>query len=78
MKRVQELDADVLHLIGTRREPLGVLDGKPDAIDGDTRLVRHLELHWRGPGVRPGLNQLKDLFRECAFHICSLPYRDSD
>ena len=28
MKRVQELDADVLHLIGTRREPLGVLDGK--------------------------------------------------
>jgi hypothetical protein len=72
VKRVQELEADVSHLIRTRREPLSVLDGKPDAVDGDTRLVRHLELYWRGPGVRPGFNQLKDLFREFAFHICAV------
>jgi hypothetical protein len=45
MKGVQELEADVSHLIRTRREPLCVLDCKPDAVDGDTRLVRHLELH---------------------------------
>jgi len=71
VKRVQELEADVSHLIRTRRELLSVLDGKPDAVDGDTRLVRHLELHWRGLVVRPSLNQFKDLFREFALHICS-------
>jgi len=65
------LEADVSHLIRTRRELLSVLDGKPDAVDGDTRLVRHLELHWRGLVVRPSLNQFKDLFREFALHICS-------
>jgi len=69
LERVQELEADVSHLIGTRRELLNVLDGKPDALESNTRLVRHLELHWRGPGMRPSLHQFKDLFREFAFHM---------
>src|SRR5262252_865458 len=45
-----------------------MLDGEPDAVDGNTRLVRHLEFHWRGPGVRASLNQFKDLFSKFAFH----------
>jgi hypothetical protein len=71
LKRVQELEADVAHLIDPHSELLGMSDGKPDAVDGDTRLVRHFELHWRGLVVRPSLNQFKDLFREFALHICS-------
>ena len=71
LQRVQELEADVSHLIRTRRELLRVLDGKPYAVDGNTRLVRHLELHCCGLALRPSLNQFKDLFLEFAFHICS-------
>ena len=69
LQRVQELQADVSHLIRTRRELLRVLDGKPYAVDGNTRLVRHLELHCCGLAVRPSLNRLNGLFHEFAFHI---------
>ena len=71
LQRVQKLEADVTHLIGVWRELLSVLDGKPDAINSNARLIRHLELHWRG-GVRPSLNQVQDLFSEFAFHICAI------
>jgi hypothetical protein len=77
LKRIQELPAHLAHGFRLWSELLGMLDGESDAVDGDARLIGHLELHWRGPGVRPSLNQLKDLFREFAFHICSLPYKDS-
>jgi hypothetical protein len=34
-----------------RRELFGVFDGEPDPIAGNTRLVRHLELHACGLGL---------------------------
>jgi hypothetical protein len=70
LQRVQKLKGDVSHLIRARCELLGVLDGKPDAVDSNTGLVRHLEFHWSGLVVRPRLNQFKDLFSEFVFHIC--------
>jgi hypothetical protein len=71
LQRVQELEANVSHLIDPRRELLSMSDGKLDAVDGHTRLVRHFELH--GSRLRPGprLNQFKVLFHEFALHICS-------
>jgi hypothetical protein len=77
LERVQELEADVSHLIRTQGELLSVLDGKPDAVDSNVRLVRHFELHWRGPSPCSSLDQIKYLFSEFAFHVschsdCSL------
>jgi hypothetical protein len=78
VKRVQELEADVSHLIRTRRELLGVLDGKPDAVDGNTRLVRHLELHWRGPGLRASVKSVPGSLQRVRFSyfVVSLPQKD--
>ena len=50
LQRIQELDADVSHLIRPRRELLAVLDGESDAVDGNARLIRQFEFHWRRPG----------------------------
>jgi hypothetical protein len=51
LKRVQELKAHFSHLLCMRSKFLGVLDGKPDPVDGDTHFVRHLEVHGCGPGL---------------------------
>jgi hypothetical protein len=49
LKRIEELEAGVAHLIRVRPEQLHMLDGEPDAINSDASLVRHLEFHRRGP-----------------------------
>jgi hypothetical protein len=51
LKRIQELEAGVPHLIGVRPELLHVLDGESDSINSDACLVCHFELHRRGLGL---------------------------
>jgi hypothetical protein len=48
LKRIEELEAGVPHLIRVGPEQLNMLDGEPDTINSDASLVRHLEFHRRG------------------------------
>jgi hypothetical protein len=67
LERVQELEAEVSHLIRTQRELLSVFNGKPDAVDSNARLVGHFELHWCGPGARPSRAAVFGLARVRSF-----------
>jgi hypothetical protein len=68
LKRIQELETDLPHLICARPELLHILNGKPDPVDRDTRLIGEFKFHGYGLGVRPLLNQRKYLVREFALH----------
>jgi len=50
LQRIQQLQPGFLHLIRSRRELLGMLDGEPDSIYRNPRLVSHFKLdrRWRG------------------------------
>ncbi len=51
LERVQQFQADLSHLVGVWPELLRVLDGEPDSIHPNARLVTYLELHCRWPGL---------------------------
>jgi hypothetical protein len=59
LQRIQELEADVSHLIRVRPELLHVLDGESDPIDSDACLVSQFKFHSRGVGLGLSLNQRK-------------------
>jgi hypothetical protein len=48
LKRVEESETGVPHLIRVQPEQLHMVDGEPDALNSDAPLVRHLEFHRRG------------------------------
>jgi hypothetical protein len=60
-ERIEQLQASFSNRVRTRRELLGVFDGKFDSVDGDSRLVGHLEFNWRRARLNIGLDLFKNL-----------------
>ena len=60
-ERIEQLQTGLSNCVRARRELLGVLDRKFDTVDGDSRLVGHLEFNRRRARMNIGLDLFKNL-----------------
>jgi hypothetical protein len=65
---VQQLKTGLAHLIRARSKLLHMLDDESDAVNGNTRLIRHLELYRRRSRFHFGFDRLKDIVHDFGTH----------
>jgi hypothetical protein len=61
LERIEQLQTGLSNRVGTRRKLFGVPDRKFDSVDGDSRLVGHLEFNRRRARMNIGLDLFKNL-----------------
>jgi hypothetical protein len=61
VERVEQLHSSLPDLLRPPTCLFGLLDGEPDPVNGDTRLVREFVLKGRRPSLGLGLDHFQDL-----------------